>query len=113
MASNWTILHIAEQVALASRRSKEVEDTVDAPDSTLQAAGLLLADIEHHALVHERLLTQLRNEMSPLNPLLEIAEKIALHWANLSAVMVCKVGELQAEAKVISFPRSRPMTRSP
>jgi hypothetical protein len=63
----------------------------------MQAVGLLLAEIGHCALAHDRVL-QLSDELSPLDPMLEIAVKLALHWAGLSSALVSKMGEPQAQA---------------
>lgn len=95
---NDCVMFIAEQVALASRKSREVEAACSAPETSLQQAGLMFADIGNLALAHQRSLMRLRDELSPFDPLLDAAERLGGHWERLSTTLMFKIAELQAEA---------------
>lgn len=111
MMGNWTIWEIAEQVQLAARMSREVEDNLVAPD-TMRPAAVLLEEISHIASEHERVLARLSVEVSPLDPSLEIAEKLADHWRLLSTALAARITELEAVdfpgAGVGTLPSSQP-----
>jgi hypothetical protein len=95
MMSEWTIFEIAEQVQLASRMSREVEDALSASDASLRVS-VLLHEIGGLASAHERVLARLRDEFGPFDPALEIADKLADHWRLLSTALIAKMSELAA-----------------
>jgi hypothetical protein len=99
MMGNWTIWEIAEQVQLAARMSREVEDNLVAPD-IVRSAAVLLDEISRIASAHERVLIGLRDQVSPFDPSLEIAEKLADHWRLLSTALAARIAELE----VAGFP---------
>lgn len=85
MASTKAIQHLADQVQLVSRKSREVAAAFNAPGGSSRASLLLLAEIASLAAAHENVMVGLRDELSPLDPFLEAAEKISGHWRALSS----------------------------
>lgn len=97
MSADWTIFEIAAQVQLASHSSREVERILIAARAPVQDTAMLLSEIGNLALAHESVLRRLRDTVSPQDPSLEIAEKLAAHWWLLSTALVAKISELETE----------------
>lgn len=100
MPNDWVMV-IAEQVALTSRKSREIEAACSSPETSLQAVGLMFADIKNLSLSHERMMMRLRNDLSPFDPLFDAAERLGVHWERLSTTLIFKMAELQAQAVAV------------